>query len=273
MIDQIEGKRYTPHPPEQILFVSDVHLGGFQNDLNKIIERDFLELMKFAEKNNFCIVILGDLFDYYMQYGSYVPEISRNVFRWFSEYHTVTDKRSLYITGNHDNWDSGMISLAGFDTEHEYRLITLANSKKLLVFHGDGLSDSFFDYPRPAFHRLLRNQYFVRLFRLLTNGRFGNRIMKGFSQWKRSHPGDDAADKARLDNAAKRMLSKEFADIVICGHHHESRFISDKHGLYINTGAFFSDRTLSVYTNESFQLVRWDGTKKQLISITSNPGT
>jgi UDP-2,3-diacylglucosamine pyrophosphatase LpxH len=273
MIDLIEQKRFIPQSVDQLLFVSDVHLGGFQDDENSIIEQDFINLMKYAQNNGFSIVILGDLFDYYMQYGSYVPEMSRNVFRWFAEYHTVTDNRSLYITGNHDNWDEGMIAKAGFDTEHEYRLITLSDSRKILVFHGDGLSGNFFEYPRPVFHRLLRNRYFVRLFKLLTGGPFGNRIMKEFSQWKRKYPGNDLPEKAKLDEAAKRMLKKRLADIVICGHHHETRFIKESDGFYINTGAFFSDRTLSVYTNGSFRLVRWDGTANQLISITPNPGS
>jgi UDP-2,3-diacylglucosamine hydrolase len=266
-------KWFVPRPADKILFISDVHLGGFTVEKNQIIEKDFLNLLEYARLNQYSIVVLGDLFDYYMQYDSYIPEVCHNIFRWFSEYHTITDNRSLYITGNHDYWDNGMIAKIGFDVEHEYRLITLPDKSKVIIFHGDGLSDTVFKYPRPLLHRLLRSSIFVNAYQFLTNGKVGNRIMKGFSQWKRTYPGNDTADKKRLDNMAKRILQNKIADVVICGHHHQTRFISDSHGLYINTGAFFIDRTLSVYTNQSFRLVRWDGIKNELISLTPNPGT
>ncbi|MCH8524913.1 MAG: metallophosphoesterase family protein [Balneolales bacterium] len=242
-----------------MLFVSDVHLGGFDSDTNAALERDFIALMKWCQQNQTQVILLGDVFDYYMQYGKYTPEVSHTILHWFKHYHQSGNPSTLYITGNHDNWDFGALDEAGFDTEHEYRLFRTENECILMLMHGDGLYEPKFGFPRPLFHRFLRNPYFVKMFKALTTGKAGNSIMRRFSAWSRKNDRADKSDKVHLDSNVVRMLHEFELDVIICGHHHEVRDITAGQKRYMNTGAFYIDRSACLYTKGLFHLVKWDG--------------
>lgn len=253
--------------PEKTLLISDVHLGGFDNETNSLLESDFLAILNWCRDNEFTIILLGDIFDYYMQYGNFVPAISRKTINWFRSYHTQTQKNVLFITGNHDNWDFGYLAMAGFDTEHEYRFLQTSDKKKVLLFHGDGLRNLKPGFERPVFHRLLRNPYFVKLFKSVTNGETGNRIMHKFSVLSRKNDDGSNADKIILDSQVSELLQQNFADVVICGHHHEIRDTMVNGKRYINTGAFFIDRTACLYTKGTFQLVSWNASSNTITPL------
>lgn len=257
-----------PILPSETLFVSDVHLGGYDSLQNKEIEHDFLLLLTWCKKQNVTVVLLGDIFDYYMQYGAYTPEIAQRTLAWFKEYHSgKANGSTLYITGNHDNWDFGALKQAGFDTEHEFRFYRTSTNSTVMLMHGDGLSEPAFRFHRPLFHRVLRNPYFIKIFKAFTGGESGNNIMKIFSNWSRKNDDGDNHDKAHLDTNAIRILSELPIDVLICGHHHETRDITSGNKHYINTGAFFSERTACLYTNGSFQLVKWNGANNTISKL------
>ena len=240
--------------------ISDVHLGGFDPATNADLENDFLKLLDWCQSREYEIILLGDIFDYYMQYGSYVPDVCTATFRWFTEYHkSRSSPGTLFITGNHDNWDDGALKQAGFDPEQEYRLAHTIDGRQVMLMHGDGLIDTQFSFPRPVFHRVLRNPYFVTMFKMFTNGKTGNELMSRFSTWSRNNDDGRNDDKKLLDFHAKRILRTSAVDVLICGHHHEMRDVLEGDKRYLNTGAFFTDRTICLYTNGSFELVRWDG--------------
>lgn len=253
--------------PEKTLLISDVHLGGFDPDTNAQLESDFLSLMDWCRANDARIILLGDIFDYFMQYESFVPAVSINTLNWFRNYHSETCHKTLYITGNHDNWDFGYLSDMGFDTEHEYRFLQTSNDSTVLVFHGDGLKNLRAGFERPLFHRLLRNPYFVRMFKLLTTGESGNKIMHWFSVRSRINDDGSNLDKVHLDEQVHSLLSEHIADVIVCGHHHEIRDTTICGNRYINTGAFFADRTACLYTKGTFQLVSWNGLSNTITSL------
>lgn len=244
------------------LFISDVHLGGFTPDKNLLIEQNLISLLNYSKEHNLDIIILGDLLDYYMQYGEFVPECGKAVFNWFKEYHQQSGKKSIYITGNHDNWDFGYLESIGFDAEHEYKLMLLPTGERVFIMHGDGLKEPRFEFSRPVLHRLLRNPYFVKLFKTITTPAIGNSLMHSFSAWSRNNDTNDVVDKVHLDKHAIRLLNADIADIVICGHHHEIRDQHMNQKRYINTGAFFKNSTVCLYTTGSFDLVTWHGTQR-----------
>ncbi len=239
------------------LFVSDIHLGGFSEPNNREIENDFLLLMEIAEQFDMRIVILGDLLDYYMQYNTYVPEAGRKVFDFFKDYHSRRKSSSIFVTGNHDNWDDGFLRSIGFEVGHEYLEMQLGN-RNVLLLHGDGLDDQSMGLPREFFHRLLRNRYFVKVFKSLTTPSFGNRIMRFFSMGLRNLKGERSSKPEYLQNWAFGLMKRTEWDTVICGHNHCGAFLSEESGMYLNAGAFFADRTCILHTTEGFHFVRWD---------------
>ncbi len=245
------------------LFVSDLHLGGFGDAKNNALEQSFIDLMEYARLNSITPVILGDLFDYYMQYGDFIPEIARRPMEALHSFNKKSHRPAIIVTGNHDNWDDGYFESVGCDVSHETYSLEI-NDQKVLIAHGDGLTDPKYYFPRPLFHRLLRNRHFVRLFKSLTTPKMGNEIMRLFSRFSRHNSNNIPSETKRVDLWAMGMLKMGLADVVISGHHHNIRYVCEQTGLYINTGCFYRDQTLAIHNNEGFQLVKWNSTSKDI---------
>jgi UDP-2,3-diacylglucosamine pyrophosphatase LpxH len=241
----------------KILFLSDLHLGGFSEQRNEELTAIFFDVLSYLEKESVQLVILGDLLDYYMQYGSSIPPHAKPIFARIRQYNLRSPQKIIYVTGNHDNWDDGYLSEIGCTTIHEYKILTV-DGKRIMLAHGDGLSDENMKFNRPLFHRLLRNSYFITFFKSITTMPLGNWMMKLFSRFNRFLSNDNYIKPNRIDDWAYRILESDKADVVICGHHHHLLISETEFGTYINTGAFFKQYCCAFYTNSQFQIVRWD---------------
>ncbi|AXJ01528.1 UDP-2,3-diacylglucosamine hydrolase [Cyclonatronum proteinivorum] len=242
------------------VFVSDVHLGGFEVAENERIERNMLELLRHVEENKLRLVIAGDLFDYWMDYRNQWPRIFDRVLEAFQGFHERTQTSTLFITGNHDNWTGPKLPEIGFELEHEYRILEI-EQRKVLVMHGDGLSDPDMKLPRPAFHRFLRNPYFIKLYQFFFPPAAGIELMRQFS--KKSKLRDYMLrpdNKPRmLDVWATEFLKADNkADVLLCGHHHNAIHLKVGTREYLNLGNFGFGETLALHTKEGFALVKWD---------------
>lgn len=237
----------------KLLFLSDVHLGALSDTENSILEKEIIQIINFCEINNYTIHILGDLFDYWMEYPNYIPPLGKRVLNRFVEYHK-SNSGGLFITGNHDYWTKEHFRNCGFDVEYEYRLLKKHNTSFFLT-HGDGISDSHFRLDRPLLHRFLRNRKFVQLFQSVFSGPTGNHIMKSFSEFTRDN-GNINTD--RLSKWAENTLENHSFDYIITGHDHVPRKETFSTGYYINTGAYFLHKSAAVYNNGEVNLVTWD---------------
>lgn len=245
-----------------MIFVSDVHMGAFPEKKETEVEQDLISLIDYAEANGFKINILGDLFDYWMEYTNHHPRIGTNVLQRFSSLNNY--QPSLYITGNHDNWVDHHFSDLGFDVESEYRILK-TNGKRILLLHGDGVKDKNIELQRPLFHRFLRNSYFVFLYKHIFHPSLGIWLMKWFARFSRStFRGEEDVCTVPIDTWAEKMMSQQRFDVIICGHHHYPRYKNINHGLYINLGNFFNKRTIAIYNNGKFELVKWNGPSKKI---------
>ena len=242
-------------PAEQpMLFISDAHLGGFSKDENERIEAELIQLINYCQRNDIHIAILGDLFDYWMEYPYTVPSLGEKLLKRFSSYNKALGP-TLYITGNHDNWTRNHFSTLGFELLHEYQLLALGENT-IMVMHGDGLSNNDFDLPRPPLHRLLRNETFVEWYQKILPPSLGITFMKYFSRVTRWLEWNPEKEKV-LDRWARQTLQQGDIDVIICGHDHIPRRKHFDFGTYINLGTFYKHRTLAYYNNESISLVSW----------------
>lgn len=235
------------------LFLSDVHIGAFEDDLEKIVRQDLVKLLNYSASRGMQIHILGDLFDYWMEYPSWKPSVGKEILEIFKQYSEGVAPIN-FITGNHDNWTSGYFEELGFNVSGEFLDLTI-QSKRLFLHHGDGLNDSSYNLPRPFMHRVLRNKMFVKLYQSLLPPRSGIRLMKAFSDYSKRRA---YCDPSVLDKWAEQFLSDSDYDYVLCGHDHQPRVLSFKDGKYINLGTFFEDRTVAIYNNSELELVVWD---------------
>lgn len=247
---------------EQQVFISDVHLGAFSKETNEQIEQDLIALIHHCTVHKIEIHVLGDLFDYWMEYPEkgFVPSLGRNVLDAFEEYNT-TVAPALFITGNHDNWTFGHFKERGFEMEANFRLKEI-REKRFLLMHGDGVAASKIDFPRAAFHRILRNPAFVSTYQKILPPEHGLATMKLFSSVTRRRNNHNPEP---LNRQAKKIFGKNNLDFIISGHDHVPRVETFSRGIYINLGTFFNHRTLALYNNKGLNLVTWKAASKKFL--------
>ncbi len=244
----------------KILFLSDAHLGGFSAEKNARVEIELIELVEYAKNNQFQIAILGDLFDYWMEYENYIPQVGSHVLDRFATYNAYNS--SLYITGNHDNWTQGYFGKLGFDVESDYRLLSIGE-KKVLLLHGDAIGEDLENLKRPFLHRIMRNKLFVKLYKtILLTPKRGVKLMKQYSRFTNFLSGQ--ADPSPLDKWSQKMLRRKDIDVIICGHDHMPRVHKYNFGTYLNLGTFHHHKTLVTYNNSQFKLVYWNSKEQEL---------
>lgn len=246
---------------QKILFISDVHLGAFPAQENQQLETDLIKLINYAEEQSFQIVLLGDLFDYWIEYPGFTPSLGEKLLRRFQKFNQ-NNKTTLYITGNHDNWTLGHFAELGFDVEPDSRILHI-NSHKILLLHGDATGNDTNNLTRPFLHRIIRDEFFLKIYRTVLPPRAGLKVMQKFSQFTR-FTGSDADDITPLNNWTKKVLNQSDIDYIICGHDHSPRCLNYDFGTYFNTGAFCHHKTMVVYNNGRFKLVNWNSGNQEL---------
>lgn len=244
---------------QQYVFISDVHLGAFPAEENLQIEADLIALINHCREQRIGIYILGDLFDFWMEYPEkgFVPSLGKKVLDAFEAYNKEV-KPVLYITGNHDNWTFGHFKERGFEIEHNFRLLNILN-KRFLLMHGDGVAASRIDFPRAAFHRFLRNDRFIEMYQRVLSPEAGLATMKLFSSITRKR---NYQNPEPLNRQAKKIFSRHKLDYILCGHDHIPRVETFSGGDYINLGTFFNHRSVALYNNDEMKLVTWQAEPK-----------
>lgn len=248
-------------PDDSLLFLSDAHLGGFSPGKNREIERQLIHLIDYCQHNRIKICVLGDLFDYWMEYPDHIPRVGKQVRDRFEKFNHDLGP-TLYITGNHDNWTRSYFHSIGFTLEHEYRTLTLGG-QKLLLLHGDGLLNSRHELRRPLLHRMLRNKTFITYYQKIFPPAAGLWLMKWFSRLNRLWD-EHKQDIAIMNEWAEMTLENSDFDLIICGHDHLPRKHEFRFGTYLNLGTFYNHGTCVFYNNHSFELVVWNDATNQL---------
>lgn len=252
---------------QEHLFISDVHLGAFDSTTEQKIEQDLITLINYATTNKSKLYILGDLFDYWMEFpgSDFIPKINENVLEAFNRYNQTVSP-ALFITGNHDNWTINYFEKLGFKVESEYQLIEIF-SKKVFCMHGDGLLQENGSLQRPLLHRILRHPWFIKGYQSILSKKAAIVIMKWFSNSTRKL---ERRNPKPLSENAKFILQNRTAEVVFAGHDHIPRMETFNSGLYINLGTFFHHRTLVRGINNVFSLVQWDAQHQQFKEINSD---
>lgn len=127
------------------IFLSDVHLGANNPEETEQLEHELIRLVDYCESQKIQIHILGDFFDYWMEFPDYVPELGQDILKRFESYNRTVNSATTYITGNHDYWTVSHFEKLGFKVEHEFMNLDLGD-RNLFLCHGDGLSDENFSF-------------------------------------------------------------------------------------------------------------------------------
>jgi len=228
-----------------VYIASDVHLGAVPDET----ERAFVRFLRHVGEAGSSLLLAGDLFDFWFEYGSVVP--GRH-FRVLAALADLVDA-GIPVTlagGNHDAWGGRFLrEEVGLAFHVDPFRIALAG-RTALVAHGDGVGRGDLKYR--ALKTLLRSRPTIAAFRTL-HPEIGVRVARAVSTTEAKATNDDAVEgRARhIEAWARRQLLGDVSiDLVICGHAHRPAMVDVGGGRwYLNSGdwiSHFSYITLTV---------------------------
>ncbi len=235
--------------------MADAHLG----QVPESVARAFHSFLDTVPHPGDELVVNGDLFDFWFEYGSAVP---RRHLRTVMKLAGLV-QRGIPVTflgGNHDRWggdflrrDMGIVYHPGAAE------LTLAG-RRALVVHGDGLTEQH--WSGALLHWLLRQPVTIALFRLL-HPAIGFWIADRLS----GTLADSTKDKAVLDRAeaaqaayAQALLQRRpELSLVVMAHTHRARLDQvDGARTYVNPGAFLDEGRYAVITKDAVELKQFE---------------
>ena len=149
---------------DRVYFISDAHLGAPRLKRNHREQEDTLiAFLRSIRETAEVLYIVGDLFDFWFEYGSVVPKHGARV---LFELHFLLHSgvRVVYLPGNHDVWlgpylaEEVGVELPGGPVEVEHQ------GKRLFLAHGDEFRR---DWKYRMSRAVIKNRFCIRLFRWL----------------------------------------------------------------------------------------------------------
>ncbi|TVP75635.1 MAG: UDP-2,3-diacylglucosamine diphosphatase [Gemmatimonadales bacterium] len=198
------------------LVVSDTHLGALPADRTARFHR-WLEAVPDISDH---LVINGDLFDFWYEYGSVIP---RGHTRTLGRLADLVDAgvRVDFVGGNHDWWAGSFLAdEIGVRVHREPVVLELAGHR-CLVAHGDGLGRGDLGYK--LLQTVLRGRITRFLFRWLhpdVGAVIADKVSRTHLQEDRTWRPDQERVEILAGWARDRLLEDESLDLVLLGHVH-----------------------------------------------------
>jgi UDP-2,3-diacylglucosamine hydrolase len=231
---------------------SDAHLGAAP----AANERAFLQFLNQVGGDAGTLLINGDLFDFWFEYGAVIPGKYFRVLAALSELVDAGIAVTL-MGGNHDAWGGRFLREEVGVAFHTGLLRTSLAGKPALVAHGDGLG------PGDLRYRLLkgvvRNRAVIGLFRAL-HPEIGLRLATALSRTESRQ--DDEALRGRasfLEQWGQARLAEDpTLNWVVCGHAHVPACIPLGNGrYYLNAGDWIRHNSYIVISAQGEPALRF----------------
>ena len=215
-------------------FVSDAHIGGGNPDAEQRLFR-FLESIRGKADS---LHILGDLFEFWFEYGRSIPKPGFRALAELSELNR-TGTRIGYLKGNHDFWFKDFWQRE-LGAEAADELDVVLDGKRVFLAHGDTLDRAF--VPR-IFRVLMRSRIDGWLYSLLhPDIGIGLALAVARANRVKNSKPSLVEDMAKF---AEGKLASGF-DIVILGHSHVPEVRRLAGGVYLNVGDWMTHFTYGV---------------------------
>jgi UDP-2,3-diacylglucosamine hydrolase len=233
-----------------LVVVSDAHLGVAP----PAVEEALLEFLEAVPTLGDCLLVNGDLFDFWFSYSRVIPRRGFHVAAALARL-----RRRLPIVmvgGNHDRWDSHFWERDLGLCFNPYRATFEIGRRTVTAIHGDGLAEP--RWQAKLIHRVIQQTATAAVYRML-HPDLGLRIVDLLSPVL----GDHTANEAKLDRAAVRqldwathLLAQEPAvGLLIMGHTHRAVLSEPVPGRqYLNPGAWFDGFRYAIVTGSSAEL-------------------
>ena len=228
-----------------IFLASDIHLGVAPPET----ERAFRGWLDFCGPRASKVVINGDLFDFWFEYGSVIP---RGHTRVLGALAALVDSGVpvLLMGGNHDWWGGTFLTEElGVEFLHEPTVLNLQGFRTLLA-HGDGLGSGDLGYR--LLRLILRGSVTRFAFRWLhpdLGAWIARRVSKTGIHGKGPSQKQIARSAFLEEWAVRKLAEDQDLDLVVLGHTHVPMVKEVAPGRwYLNAGDWILNRSYGVLT-------------------------
>ena len=233
-----------------LVVVSDAHLGVAP----PATEEALLEFLDAVPSLGDCLLVNGDLFDFWFSYSRVIPRRGFHVAAALARL-----RRRLPIVmvgGNHDRWDNQFWERDLNLLFQPLRATFEIGRRKAMAIHGDGLTET--RWQAQLVHRLIQHPATAAIYRVL-HPELGFRMVDLLSPALGDHTQNEAtlaAAAARQREWAERLLDDEpSVGLVIMGHTHLAVVAEAGPGRqYLNPGAWFDGFRYAVATESGAEL-------------------
>ena len=246
-------------PGKKVYFASDNHLGAPTMEASRPREKKFVAWLNEIKDDAAAIFLLGDLFDFWMEYKTVVP---KGFTRTLGKLAEISDSGIpiFYFVGNHDLWMNGYfeeeLAIPVFHQPQQYEM----NGLSFFIGHGDGLGPHDKGYKRMK--KVFTNPVSKWFYRWL-HPDLGVSLARYFSVKNKLISGDEDAKFLGVDNEwlvqyAKRKLETRHFDHFIFGHRHLPLEIDlNGRSRYTNIGDWVNYYTFAVFDGTSLSLEKY----------------
>ncbi len=234
----------------QLVILSDAHLGASGPG----VESALLDFLPRVPELGDCLLVDGDLFDFWFEYRRVVPRTGFHVAAALAALRRRIPV--VMVGGNHDRWGGDFwrtdLDIAFHPLECRFAI----GQRQVLAIHGDGLTEEH--WSATLMYHLTRNRGMIALYRALHPA-------LGF--WladRMSHKlGNDTRDPATIAQAAgrqrvwaeRRLAEEPGLGLIVMGHTHHPALTEPAPGRqYLNPGAWLDGFRYAVATETGAEL-------------------
>ena len=233
-----------------IYFLSDFHLGAPDYENSLLREKKIVKFLDEIKNNASEIYLMGDVFDFWFEYGKAVPKGYVRLLGKLSELSDAGIKLH-YFAGNHDMWVFGYLEKELGAKIYRKPITREINGKKFFLAHGDGLGPGDYGYKfiKAVFANPICQWLFARI-----HPNLGMRIAEFWSGQSRRATKEEKfyGEKEWLVIYSKEILAKEHFDYFIYGHRHlPTDYKLSEKSTYINLGDWIANFSYAVFDPEA----------------------
>ena len=256
---------------KNIYFASDFHLNKDVLHTSEVREKHIVHWLKSIKSDADVIYLVGDLFDYWYEYGTVIPR-GNDLFKSTLLQLRQEGVQVEIFTGNHDVWMKDYFEKDLDIKVHRNPISVSHHGKSMYIAHGDGLGpgDRGYKLLKRIFTSTICQWFFSRL-----HPNFAIRFMKFCSQLSSKYNKDSDVntqhlnlDREWLSQYSESINSSQKHDYYIYGHRHLpiQYQLKDGKSVYYNLGDWMNHYTYGVLENGQFNLKSYFGEKIDLHS-------
>jgi len=239
-----------------LYFVSDVHFQMTDSKREMIRREKMYTLFEKIKSTGGTLIIGGDFFDFWYDYGYYIPPEFIDVFDKLNE----LNKFGIdihYVAGNHDFWDFGFFKKRFGAHFYKGDFEVKINNYKILVTHGDGI------LKKDKYYRILkiflRSKINIFLFKLLP-AKLGCELAKIVSRTTKHYDNNDNQNPeiiSELKVWAETRIENNY-DTILVGHYHQNGIVNLKDKKLIFMGDWVSQFKVTEFDGKQWHQYTWN---------------